>query len=102
VNKPDLAVAIADALDIWGDEDQWVSEGETIVGAWHQVVGESLGIPYAAGDDKVGHMERLLSAFGVEWDVERHSSVNTFSGGGGNLKKAAYEDLLMVILEREG
>ena len=101
MNKPELAVAIADALDIWGDEDQWVSEGETIVGTWHHVVGESLGIPYAVGDDKVGHMRRLLGAFGVDWDTDRHSSANTVSGGGGNLKKAAFEDLLRVILERE-
>lgn len=101
MNKPELAVAIADALDIWGDEAQWVSEGETIVGAWHHVVGEALDVPFAAGEDKVGHMQRLLAMFDVEWDLDRHTSVNTVSGGGGNLKKAAYEDLLMAILERD-
>ncbi|NRQ50396.1 HNH endonuclease [Aeromicrobium stalagmiti] len=44
-------------------------------------------------------MKELLRTFRVVWDEDRHSSANAPSKGGGNLKREAYLDLYLAILE---
>ncbi|WP_082495484.1 HNH endonuclease [Aeromicrobium sp. Leaf291] len=96
--KRDLPFLIGDLLGIGtGEAHAWVSDGDTVEVQWHVDVGRACGVPYKP--TKQRHMSELLVDVGVEWDSERHSSANAPSEGGGNLKREAYLDLYLALIE---
>lgn len=98
-SKKDLPFLIADALGAGVDDpSSWVSSGDTVEVAWHRAVGDACLVSYAP--TKHRHMREMIEAYGVVWDAERHTSANTPSEGGGNLKREAYLDLYLAVLER--
>jgi hypothetical protein len=96
MKKSELPFAVAGVLGLSTKEPtSWVSRGDTVLGEWHRVVGDVLGVPYETS--KVDHMRLLLESVGIRWSSTRHSSLDTDSEGGGNLRKEAYVDLLDAI-----
>lgn len=97
MRKRELPVLITDILGIPpvdGIDGPWLSNQDTVIQEWFQAVAELLGLPYVG---KVPTMARILEHYGVAWDAVRHSSTETPRGGGGNLRKEAFEDLLQAI-----
>lgn len=97
MKKTDLPVAITTTLGIPtfnGSAGPWLSAEGTVIQQWFEAVAELLGLPYTG---KVGTMQIILNHFGVPWDSGRHSSTDAPQGGGGNVRKEAFEDLLEAI-----
>ena len=100
MHKADLPVTITDVLGIpphEGIDGPWLSNEGTVIKEWFQAVAELHGLPYIG---KVRTMQRILEHYGVAWDAKRHSSTERPAGGGGNVRKEAFADLL-VALERD-
>lgn len=95
--KADLPVTITELLGIpshEGIDGPWLSNEGTVIKEWFQAVAELHGIPYIG---KVRTMQRILEHYGVSWDAERHSSTERPRGGGGNVRKEAFADLLVAL-----
>jgi hypothetical protein len=97
-SKKDLPFLIADALGTGVDDPrEWVSSGDTVEVKWHEAVGAACLVPYRPTKNR--HMRELLEKLGLVWNDDRHTSSNTPSQGGGNLKREAYLDLYLAILD---
>ena len=97
MRKSELPTAITDLLgipSIDGIAGPWFSNEGTVIKEWFQAVAELLGLPYSG---KVTTMTAVLAHYGIAWDAVRHSSTETLRGGGGNLRREAFEDLFSAI-----
>ena len=74
-----------------GTKGPWMSTGDTPILEWFEEVAGRLGIS-SPGHRKPERMKVLLSHVGVAWNARRHSSLETTSGGGDNIRKEAFED----------
>lgn len=83
-----------------GSDGPWVSIGGTTIIEWFEAVADRLEIR-SPGTTKSERMRKLLSFVGVDWDVKRHSSDETTSQGGGNIRREAFEDFF-AGLRRKG
>lgn len=72
-----------------------MSRSDTVLSAWFEVVAEALSLPC---DDELPTTKRILARFGVSWRPDRHSSELTPSGGGGNVRADAFQDLLEAMI----
>lgn len=95
--KRDVPKAVTDLLGIPavdGIDGPWLSNENTVIKEWFQAVAELLGLPYTG---KVTTMAAILGHYGIPWDADRYSSTQAPAGGGGNVRKEAFEDLLRAI-----
>ena len=91
---------IADALGIdavEGSHGPWVSVGGTTISEWFEAVAVRLGVQSMAST-KSDRMRELLAFVGVTWDAPRHSSDETVSHGGGNIRREAFEDFFAGLV----
>ena len=105
MNIPQLSKAewpdfIANELGIepqQGTKGPWMSTGDTPVLEWFEEVAVRLEIT-SPGHRKPERMKVLLSHVGVAWNARRHSSLETTSGGGDNIRKEAFEDFYRGLM----
>lgn len=92
MRKPEWPAYIADQLGIppvMGIGGAWQSSEGTTNVAWFRSICDLFGIAYPG--NRVAAMRALVEMVGVEWDDATMSSTGTTSGGGGNVRKGAYE-----------
>lgn len=102
LTKDQWPVHIASSLGIkpvQGSNGPWVSTGGTTIIEWFEAVADRLGVR-SSGTTKSERMQDLLSFVGVKWDATRHSSDETMSQGGGNIRREAFEDLFVGLVDR--
>ena len=80
-----------------GTKGPWMSTGDTPILEWFEEVAGRLGIS-SPGHRKPERMKVLLSHVGVDWNARRHSSLETTSGGGDNIRKEAFEDFYRGLI----
>lgn len=96
--KDEYPEAIADWLGIpavMGIAGPWMSNEGTVMKDWLIAVGEALDVPYAG--EKTRMMRDLVEAVGMTWDESTMTSRGTRSGGGGNIKPAAFAAVLEAL-----
>lgn len=102
MRKDEYPEAIADLLGIpaqMGVAGPWMSNQGTVMKSWLLEVGAVIGVPYAG--DKVAMMRELVESVGGTWNPTTMASTRTASGGGGNISKPAFEELLTGLRRRE-
>lgn len=93
--KDEYPKAISDLLGIptqYGIAGPWMSNQGTVIQPWLEAVAEALNVPYTGR--KTTMMRALVEAVGGTWNPSTMASTQTPSGGGGNVSKPAFEELL--------